>query len=146
VVNLKKILGLDKTWNVALCGLGNLGKALAFYKRFSQQGFVVRVIFEKDVKKVGKKFNGIDVLNVDEIPVSMKGYRINIAVLSLPQDQAQGAAQALYDAGVRAILNFAPININLPADCFIRNVYMSSEFTYLSYSLGHKRRNLPKVR
>ena len=138
--NLKNILGMNKTWNVALCGLGNLGKALASYKGFSQQGLIIRVILEKDSKKIGKKFAGIDVLSIDQIRQAAKKHRINIAVLAVPVDQAQSIAEEIYKAGVRAILNFAPLNLNIGPGCFVRNVYMSSDLTYLTYSLGQRGR------
>ena len=136
--NLKHILGLKKSWNVALFGLGNLGKALSSYKGFSEEGFVIKVIFEKEAKKNKNKFNNIDVLGINSLESKVKSYKIQIAILAVPIDEAQGLAEKIYSTGIRAILNFAPLNINLPSDCLIRNVYMSSELACLTYFLAHR--------
>ena len=138
ISNLKKILGLDKVWNTALCGLGNLGKALSTYKGFYEQGFVIKVIFEKDPKKIGKKFNNIDVLNINDLEHKIRKYHIDIAVLAVPVGQAQPTAEKIYKSGIRAILNFAPANISLSSDCLVRNVDMGSELANLSYFLARK--------
>lgn len=135
---IKGILGLDKKWNVVLCGLGNLGRALSSYKGFSEQGFFIQMIFEKDKKKIGKKFKGIDVFSVDKIEKRLKIKKIHIAILTVPGDQAQELAESFYRAGVRAILNFAPVDINLPSDCRVRNVSITSDLTCLSYFLVQK--------
>ncbi len=135
---IKGILGLNKKWNVVLCGLGNLGRALACYKGFAQQGFLIKMIFEKDSKKIGKKFRGIDVFSIDKIEENLKGNDIHIGILTVPDNQAQTAAEQLYKAGLRAILNFAPVHINLEPDCKIRNVSITSDLTYLSYFLVQK--------
>lgn len=138
--NLKQILGLHRVWNVALFGLGNLGKALFSYRGFSEQGFIIKVIFEKDKKKIGKRFNNIDVFSIDDdVGRKINKYNVNIAILAVPIQEAQGTAEVIYQAGVRAVLNFAPTNINLPSDCLIRNVIMSSELIYLSYFLAKLR-------
>jgi len=136
--NIKLILGLNKIWNVALCGLGNLGKALSAYKGFLEQGFVIKVIFEKDPKKIGRKFNNIEVLNIADFGRKIKKHHIHIAALAVPAHEAQATAEKIYNSGVKAILNFAPLNISLPADCLIRNVDMGSELAALSYFLAHK--------
>lgn len=136
--NLKQILGLHQAWNVALFGLGNLGKALFSYRGFSEQGFVIKVIFEKDKKKIGKRFNNIDVRSIDEVGRKINKYNVNIAILAVPIQEAQATAEIIYQTGIRAILNFAPTNINLPSDCLIRNVIMSSELIYLSYFLAKR--------
>ncbi|MBN2120585.1 MAG: redox-sensing transcriptional repressor Rex [Candidatus Omnitrophica bacterium] len=138
IYSLKKILGLDKIWNVALCGLGNLGRALCSYKGFSEQGFLIKVIFENDPKKIGRKFNNIEVLDYKHIEGKIQKYNIQIAVLAVPVGQAQELAEKIYNSGIRFILNFVPLNINLPSDCLIRNVYMSSELTCLSYFLARR--------
>jgi redox-sensing transcriptional repressor len=139
--NINKILGLTRTWNVALCGFGNLGKALSSYEGFLKQGFTIKIIFESDPRKIGKKFNNVEVASVADLAGKIKKHNIQIAILAVPADQAQFTAEALYKAGVKAILNFAPLNINLPPDCLIRNADMSSELVYLSYFLagGHTR-------
>ena len=125
-------------WNVALCGFGNLGKALSTYRGFQEQGFVVKVIFEKDARKIGKKFNNIEILAVDDIELKIKKYSIDIAALAVPVHQAQSTAEKVYKAGIRAILNFAPLNISLPSGSLVRNVDMSSELASLSYFLAHR--------
>ena len=135
---IKQILGLDKAWCVALCGLGNLGRALSFYRGFQEQGFTIKAIFEKDPKKIGKRFNSIEIFNIKDLKKKIEKYKINIAILTVPVDQAQDVALDLYQAGVRAILNFTPQHINLSPDCRVRDVYMSAELIHLSYFLANK--------
>jgi len=137
--NIKDILGLNRKWNVVLCGLGNLGRALSSYKGFADQGFHIRIIFENDKKKIGTKFRGIDVVDIDKLNGKLiEKYSLRIAILAIPVYQARFVADRLYTAGIRAILNFAPVDINLPQDCLVRNVSMTAGLTYLSYFLIRK--------
>ena len=138
IENIKNILGINRNWCVGLCGWGNLGKALSSYKGFSQQGFMIKVIFEKDPKKLGKKISGIEVCGIEDLEKKVKKYSIEIVILAVPQEEAQNMAEKFYQAGIRAILNFAPTNLILPSDCLVRNVDMSSELSYLSYYLTHR--------
>ncbi len=137
--NIKQILGLNQEWNIALCGLGNLGRALSSYKGFVDQGFFIRVIFENDKKKINTKFRGIRVFDINALERGLLDkYSVHIAILAIPPLQAQSVAEKLYKAGIRAILNFVPTDITLPPDCLVRDVSMTSDLTYLSYFLIHK--------
>lgn len=139
IKHLRDILGINRKWNVALCGWGNLGKALSSYRGFLEQGFIIKVIFDKDPKKLGRKVSdNINIKSIEEIEESIKKYSIKIVILAVPAEEAQSMAERFYKAGIRAILNFAPTNIVLASDCLVRNVDMSSELSYLSYYLAHR--------
>lgn len=133
---IRHILGLDKEWNLCLCGMGNLGRALFAYRGFRQMRLNIVAVFDADPKKIGKKFNGIRIFSPQDIPSVIKKSNIDIAVIAVPSDTAQGIADKLVNAGVRAILNFAPVKLDVPERVRLRNVDLSAEFINLTYFLS----------
>lgn len=134
------ILGLNRTWDVALIGVGNLGSALASYKEFQKQGFHIKLLFDNDPKKIGSAIDGIPILDINQIGAQLKQNKIDLVILTLPGSTAQGVAEEVVRAGVKAILNFAPVSLKVPEDIFLRNENMAIELEYLSFCL--KNRNL----
>ncbi|OGC79446.1 MAG: redox-sensing transcriptional repressor Rex [candidate division Zixibacteria bacterium RBG_16_40_9] len=134
------ILGLNRTWDVALIGVGNLGSALASYKEFQRQGFHIKLLFDNDPKKIGSAIDGIPILDIKQIGTQLKQNKIDLVILTLPGSTAQGVAEEVVRAGVKAILNFAPISLKVPEDVFLRNENMAIELEYLSFCL--KNRNI----
>jgi len=134
---LKKILGKDKIWNVCVVGVGYLGSALLSYPGFSQQGLDIVAAFDNDPKKVSKEKSGILIESIDNMADIIKAKNISIAVITIPAAQAQSVADSLIVAGIRCIMNFAPININVPDDVKINNVDLSRELETLSYFLAN---------
>lgn len=114
VEQLRRILHLDREWPVALIGAGNLGHALAHYGGFKRRGFHIMWIFDNDPEVVGQKLNGITVRHVDSLERIIRREKVQIAALAVPAQAAQELAERLVDAGVGAILTYAPISISVP--------------------------------
>ena len=114
VDQLRRILHLDREWPVALVGAGYLGHALAHYGGFKRRGFTISWIFDNDPDVVGRKLNDIMVQHVDALETVVRQEKVQIAVLAVPAAAAQELADRLVDAGVHAILTYAPINISVP--------------------------------
>ena len=111
---LQSILQVDRCWDVALVGAGDLGHALLRYKGFEEQGFSVVAVFDKDKRKIGRKIGKIEVADIVGLTREVRERRVQIAILAVPADEAQEIADVLVKAGVRAILNYAPITLSLP--------------------------------
>lgn len=132
---IARILGLNKTWNVAVVGVGNIGSALVSYKEFQKQGFIIKQIFDNDMRKIGSNHKGITVLDVKNLKDELKNNNIDIVVVAVPAVAAQGVVDEAAQAGVRAVLNFAPVSIRVPPNVSLRNENMSMELEQLSYFL-----------
>ena len=133
---LRRILGLDREWPVALVGLGNLGSALFHYKGFSRQGFRIAIVFDDDPAKAGREIGGVPIVSTRDVAREVKARAIQIAVLAVPADAAQGVADQLVAAGIKAVLNFAPARIRVPKDARLKNVDLSIELETLSFYLA----------
>lgn len=129
------ILGINRAWNVALIGVGNVGSALVSYKEFAKQGFVIRLIFDNDQRKIGSNHKGIKVSDVGDMATLIPQHNIAIAVITVPSSAAQKVCDEVVQSGVKAILNFAPVNLRVPEDVFLRNENMAIELEHLSFSL-----------
>ncbi|KPL16621.1 MAG: redox-sensing transcriptional repressor rex [candidate division Zixibacteria bacterium SM23_81] len=132
---IARILGLHRIWNVALVGAGSLGSALISYKEFKRQGFHIVAVFDNDLDKVGKKRRGLTILDIRRLPQMVKKLDINLAIIAVPKDAAQSVADLLIKAGLKMILNFAPISLKASPGITIRNVNMAIELEALSYRL-----------
>jgi redox-sensing transcriptional repressor len=111
---ISKILNVDRTWSVALVGFGDLGQAIAHYGGFAAKGFAITAIFDNDPEKIGAIVNDISVQAIDELKNSISSQKIKIAIVAVPVFAAQNVTDSLIDAGVRAILTYAPITLNVP--------------------------------
>lgn len=136
---IEEILGLNREWNVAIVGAGNVGRALADYAEFKKQGFKINLILDNDPQKVGSQIHGIIVQDVRKVREWVKSKRIDIAIIAVPVSAAQQAADMLVDSGVRAILNFAPISLKVSGKVQVKNENMAIEIESLSYYLTSKR-------
>ena len=137
--NLRAILGVDVGWRLALLGVGNLGKALLAYRGFDQMGFKIVAAFDNDHRKVGATLSGLTVEPVSEVARRVSELDIQLAILATPAEAAQEVLDNLVDAGIRAVLNFAPRRLQAPAEVEISNVDLTIEVEYLSYSLTRRR-------
>ena len=133
---LQRILGLDREWPVALVGLGNLGSALFHYKGFSRQGFRIAIVFDDDPAKAGREIGGVPIVSTRDVAREVKARAIQIAVIAVPADAAQGVADQLVAAGIKAALNFAPARLRVPKDARLKNVDLSIELETLSFYLA----------
>ena len=132
---IMRILGINKDWSVALVGAGHLGRALMAYKGFKQQHFIISAVFDNDPEKVGKNYLNHKIFSMDELPRLVRERKIKIGVVTVPSEEAQNAVNALVDAGVKAILSFAPATVSVPPQVKLNRVDLSIELEGLSYFL-----------
>jgi redox-sensing transcriptional repressor len=111
---LRQILRVDKEWRVALVGVGDLGRALAHYNGFRDRGFRITMLFDNDPAKVSTMLDGFQIYDVAQMKDLIRRHGITLAMIAVPAEAAQQVADALVAAGVRGLLNYAPINIAVP--------------------------------
>lgn len=133
--NIAMIMGLTRTWKVALIGVGNIGRALIDYDQFRRQKFDIALAFDSDPDKIGKVIHGVTVRDEDNLQRDVQAENVDIAVIAIPASVAQGAVDRVVAGGVKAILNFAPINITVPEGVYIRHENMAIEIEALSFAL-----------
>ena len=136
--NIGTILGLYKKWNVALVGIGNIGRALVDYEEFKKQGFVIKLLLDNDEKKIGEIVGDLEIKSFVNAVEFLEDEKIQIAIVAVPAKVAQGVVNSLTDAGVKAILNFAPLSLKVPKGVTIKNENMSIELEALSYFLTNR--------
>jgi redox-sensing transcriptional repressor len=119
---LRRILHLNKVWDVALIGAGDIGHAVAGYQGFRHRGFRVTMIFDKDPQKIGKTVNEYVISDIAEMPQKIQVSGIKVAMIAVPASEAQSVAEQLVEAGVKAILNYAPITLNLPPEVHVEYI------------------------
>jgi redox-sensing transcriptional repressor len=122
IEQLRQVLRVDKDWEVALVGAGDLGSALVHYKGFSDRGFHIAYVFDNSPQKVGKKIDTFPIMSMDEMPHVIEEHHVKIAMIAVPAEHAQEVADILIQAGVRAILNYAPINLNVPGSVRVQYI------------------------
>ena len=132
------ILGLGRTWRVALIGAGNLGHALFAYKGFQQQGFVIEHVFDNDPAKIGERWGEIGIQPVSELTAVTARAPIDIAIVAVPAAAAREVTAQVVAAGIRGILNFTPGQIATPDTVAVRNVDLAIAMESLSYALVKK--------
>jgi redox-sensing transcriptional repressor len=133
---VRRILGTDKTWNVILVGAGNLGRALSAYRGFEAKGFRLVAVFDKDPGKVGKKLGPFTIEALSDAPDTIAKQNIRLAMLAVPAEEAQTVADQLIDAGVRGLLNFAPVSITVPSHVALNAVDLAVQLEQLSFQVG----------
>lgn len=135
---IREILGLNRRYRVALIGAGKIGSALVQYRGFKARGFDIVAIFDVDPAKVGHRWNGLTVLDAAELEQELARQPVDMAVLVTPGEAAQGVADRLTALGVKAILNFAPVQLALPDDVVVKTVNLALELETLSYALANR--------
>jgi len=138
VARLRDILGLQRTYQVAVVGAGKIGSALAQYQGFRQRGFHISLVYDADPAKVGAEWNGVVVRDVKYLERDLARESVDIAIVSTPAAAAPLVAARLARAGVTAILNFAGVPLDLPPDVVVKNVNMALELEALSYALRNR--------
>jgi redox-sensing transcriptional repressor len=134
---LASILGVaGRTWNVALAGVGNLGSALLAYRGFRERGFLFRVVVDADPDKVGRTVEGLAVSPSQQLPALVKKHGIQIGVLAVPVASAQAVCDQMVESGVRAIVNFAPVHLDVPPSVWLRVVDLAIEMESLAFHLA----------
>ena len=122
LLELRRILGLDREWGMALVGVGRLGRAILGYGGFNPQGFKVIAAFDTDPSQIGKKVGNLTVQDFSEMPAAVKSKRLFIGIVAVPPPQAQGVINQLVSAGVKAILNYAPGQSQVPEGIHLREI------------------------
>lgn len=135
-----KILGLDCQHNVIVVGTGNMGQALANYVKFEKRGFIITGLFDINPALIGTTIRGIEIHSMDSLPMFVKHNKVDIAVLTLPKEKAEQAADVLVKLGIRAIWNFAHLDLDLPDDVVVENVHLSDSLMQLSYNIVKNRK------
>lgn len=136
ISQLRKILGTDKVWNVLLIGAGNLGRALIAYRGFLRKGFRLAAIFDADERKVGQAFGDLTVSSMERLSQIAAEQNIKLAIMSVPGEAAQAVADKLVGAGIRGILNFAPVSISTPPDVSVQGVDLAVQLEQLSFKMS----------
>jgi redox-sensing transcriptional repressor len=136
--NIGTILGLYKKWNVALIGIGNIGRALVDYQEFKKQGFIIKLLLDNDEEKIGEIVGGLEIKSFANAIEHLEEDKIQIAIVAVPANVAQGVVNSLTESGVKAILNFAPLSLKVPKGVMIKNENMSIELEALSYFLTNR--------
>ncbi len=138
VERLRGILGLTRRYSVAMIGAGKIGSALVQYRGFRQRGFDIVAIFDVDPAKIGRQWNGLTILDIDTLESHFGSGGIDMAVLVTPAESAQPLADRLVSLGVKAILNFAPVQLVVPEDVVVKTVNLALELETLSYALASR--------
>ena len=131
-----KILGLDVNHNMIILGAGNLGQALANYVKFEKRGFKVVGIFDINPVLKGISIRGNEIRMMDELPEFLRENDVQIATLTLPKAYAEETANLLVENGIKAIWNFAHLDLAVPEDVIVENVHLSESLMRLSYNLN----------
>ena len=133
-----KILGLDKNHKLVVIGAGHLGQALSNYVNFERRGFHILGIFDKDPELVGMKIRDVYVSPMEELEDFIRSREIDIAVLTIPKTSAVEVAKMLVKYNIRAIWNFAHVDLPVPKDVIVENVHLSESLMQLSYNLSRR--------
>jgi redox-sensing transcriptional repressor len=136
---LRQILGLHHEWRVIIIGAGKIGAALAQYQGFRQRGFCVAAVFDSDPAKIGTTIDGFRVRDMATLEAMVETEHADIAVIAVPADAAQRVADQVVDAGIKAIMNFAPQRLRLPDTVALKTVNMALELEGLSFALSNGR-------
>ena len=134
-----KILGLDEVHPMIIIGAGNLGQALANYVDFEKRGFKLEGIFDVNPVLEGIAVRGIEIQMISNLPFFLREKNIEIAILTLPKNKAKDMADILIENGIKAIWNFAHIDLETPEDVIVENVHLSESLMTLSYNLSQYR-------
>lgn len=130
-----KILGLDKTHHMIIIGAGNLGQALANYVKFEKRGFKIVGVFDINPVLKGISIRGNGIRMMSELPEFLQKEDVQIAALTVPKSSAAEIAELLVQNGIKAIWNFAHLDLNVPKDVIVENVHLSESLMRLSYNL-----------
>jgi redox-sensing transcriptional repressor len=133
---LRQILHVNKVWDVAVVGIGDVGHALARYQGFANRGFKIALLFDNDPQKIGTSVDGFVIQDLSTIVTKIQDAGVLIAMLAVPVDQAQYVTNLLIQAGVKSILNYAPINISVPSGVRVQYIDPVLHLQRMTYYLN----------
>jgi redox-sensing transcriptional repressor len=135
IENLCKILKVDRVWDMIVVGAGDIGSAIARYQGFEDRGFKVKAIFDSDPKKIGSKIGGYTVHDSADLGKEIRDMDIQVAMIAVPGPYAQEVTDELIEAGIKAILNYAPLSINVPEGVRVQHTDPLTHLQRMSYYL-----------
>jgi len=137
VKSLRKILGRDESWSIAVIGAGSLGSAFMKYPGFNKENLHLTAAFDNDPGKIGQAINNIPIYDISQIREIIQKNKIAICVITVPAQHSQAVADEAVAGGIKCLLNFAPVALTVPEDVIVRNVDLSGELETLTYFLVH---------
>ena len=135
---IRKILGTDREWQVALVGVGHLGQALLGYRGFAKQGFRIVAAFDADKEKVGTQPEGVEVYDINRIEEVLRREKIELGLIAVPANQAQEVVDLLVAAGVGGIVNFAPVTLTVPEGVSKVGVDLARELEQVTFAVANR--------
>lgn len=133
--SLAEILKIDRVWDVAIVGAGDMGRALAGYSGFHHRGFKIAMVFDNDPNKIGTKLGEYTIKDIATLKEDISKAKIKVAMIAVPASYGQEVADNLVEAGVKAILNYAPANINAPLDVRVQYIDPATRLQRMTYYL-----------
>ncbi len=133
---IKKILGIDKPYNIIVVGGGNIGQALVNYTNFEKRGFNIKAVFDINPRLIGMTIRGVEVRDVDKMEEFIKNNNIDVAILTLPKAQAVETANNLAEWGIKGIWNFSPVDLHVPEGVSVENVHLTDSLMTLIYKIN----------
>ena len=141
---IARILGIDRQHNIIIIGAGNLGQALANYTNFERRGFMIKGMFDVNPRLVGLVVRGVEIRGIENLEQFIKDNDVQIAALTIPKTKAPEIAERLVNAGIKAIWNFAHMDLQVPDDVVVENVHLSESLMRLSYRVCSMQDQLEK--
>jgi redox-sensing transcriptional repressor len=132
---LRGILKLEREWGLVIIGAGHIGSAVASYSGFADRGFKVAGIFDNDSRKIGISLGRFTIMDAKDLPHFVKQNDVRMAMIAVPAHEAQTVANACFAAGIKALLNYAPINLNVPAGVHVENIDPVLHLQHMAYYL-----------
>lgn len=132
---LQQILNVDRIWDMAVVGVGDIGTAVAGYQGFANRGFRVTRVFDNDPEKIDQKVGEFIVEDSANLVPAIRRAKIKVAMISVPAGQAQAVADSLVEAGVKAILNYAPVSLNVPPEVNVQHIDPTIHLQRMTYYL-----------
>jgi redox-sensing transcriptional repressor len=136
VEQLRRVLKVNKVWNVALVGAGDLGRAIAHYTGFLDRGFRITRVYDSDPNKIGQRVGDFPIRDVASMVNEIRREKIRVAMLAVPASDAQSVTDLLVEAGIRAILCYAPVSINVPEEVKILYIDPVLHLQHMTYYLS----------
>jgi redox-sensing transcriptional repressor len=135
---LREILGLGREWRVVIVGAGKIGAALAQYRGFRQRGYNIIAVYDANPEKIGRSLEGIEIRDMSRFEADVAAEHPEIAVIAIPGEEAQAVLDRIVRTGIKAVLNFAPVQLHAPADVTVKAVNMAMELEGLSFALTNR--------
>lgn len=135
IAKLQSVLKINQRWKVVVIGAGNLGSAISHYRGFQDRGFEIAWLFDADDSKIGQQVDRFTVRPIIELKQTVAENKVQLAMVAVPAEQAQHVADILVDAGVRAILNYAPINLTVPENVIVQYIDPVVHMQHMTYYL-----------